>query len=80
MRKKKVFIYPHLCDRGGNLTKKWYVEVSMRNPKTDVMERRRFEKLGCQCINSLTTDSERRDIAAKIIENLTPNSASNYPV
>ena len=37
-RRKKEIVMPHLNDCGGDLTKKWYVEYSIRNPKTDKME------------------------------------------
>jgi integrase len=67
MRRKKILIYPHLCDRKGDISKKWYVELSMRNPKTDVMERRRFEEFNKETINQFSTAHERRRLAAKII-------------
>ena len=70
MRRKKILIYPHLCDRKGDVTKQWYVELSMRNPKTDVMERRRFEEFGKEKINQFTTPEERKKLALKIIEYL----------
>jgi hypothetical protein len=67
MRRKKILIYPHLCERKGDLSKKWYVELSMRNPKTDVMERRRFEEFGKETINQFTTAGERKHLGVKII-------------
>ncbi len=33
-RRQKEIIMPHLNNCGGDLTKKWYVEYSIRNPKT----------------------------------------------
>ena len=49
---------------GGDLTKKWYVEYSIRNPKTDKMERvRTYED-----INRFSTREERYESAKKIIE------------
>ena len=63
-RRKKEIVVPHLNDCGGDLTKKWYVEYSIRNPKTDKMERvRSYED-----INRFSTKEERYDSAQKIIE------------
>ena len=80
MRRKKIFIYPHLCDRKGDMTKPWYVELSMRNPKTDVMVRRRFEEFGKEKINQFTTPEERRKLAAKIIEYLNQRIADGWNI
>lgn len=38
-RRKKIVILPHLCDAGGDINKKWWVEYSMRDPRTDEMKR-----------------------------------------
>jgi integrase len=70
MRRKKILIYPHLCDRKGDIRKRWYVELSQRDPQTDRMERRRFEQLGASSINDYNTPEERRTFAEKIIEDL----------
>ena len=52
MRRKKILIKPTLRDRKGDVSKKWYVEVSQRDPKTDLMARRRFEIHENENINS----------------------------
>lgn len=39
MRRKKIVRLPHLNDAGGDITKQWYVEYAVRNPKNDRMER-----------------------------------------
>ncbi|MDR2361549.1 MAG: site-specific recombinase, partial [Prevotellaceae bacterium] len=70
MRRKKILIHPHLCDRKGDIRKRWYVELSQRDPQTDRMERRRFEQLGASSINDYHTPDERRVFAEKIIEDL----------
>jgi hypothetical protein len=41
-RRRKEIIMPHLNDNNGDLTKKWYVEYSIRNPKNGKMERIRI--------------------------------------
>ncbi|MDR1199519.1 MAG: hypothetical protein LBK94_11020 [Prevotellaceae bacterium] len=45
MRRKKILISPKLCDRKGDIDKKWFVELSQRNPKTGEMIRFRH----CPC-------------------------------
>lgn len=39
MKRKKIVILPKLNDAGGNLSKKWFVYYSVRDPRTDKMER-----------------------------------------
>ena len=39
-RKQKEIVMPHLNDCCGDLKKQWFVEYSIRNPKTGKMERR----------------------------------------
>ena len=62
-RKQKEIIMPHFNDCGGDLTKKWYVEYSIRNPKTLKMERVRIY----ECINQFSTYRERFDFAQGVI-------------
>lgn len=63
-RRRKEIVMPHLNDCAGDLTKKWYVEYSIRNPKSDKMERvRTYDK-----INQYSTYKERFDFAQKIIK------------
>jgi integrase len=80
MRRKKILIYPHLCDRKGDISKKWYVELSQRNPQTDQMERRRFEIFGDTNINDFNTPEERRAHAEKIIEELRNKIAAGWTI
>lgn len=63
-RRRKEIVMPHLNDCGGDLSKKWYVEYSIRNPQTNSMERvRLYEE-----INRFQTCAERYACAQKIIE------------
>jgi integrase len=80
MRRKKVLIYPHLCNRKGDVSKKWYVEVSQRNPQTDEMERRRFETLDNININSFSNVDERRQFGEKIIADLRQKLAAGWTI
>lgn len=70
MRRKKILIFPKLCDRQGDITKQWFVELSMRNPATGEMVRRRVEKFDELNINKLPTVEERYALAQKIIASL----------
>jgi integrase len=80
MRRKKILIYPKLCDRNGDISKKWYVEVSQRNPQDGQMVRRRFEVFeGCN-INSISDISERYQFAQKLISNLKERLNSGWTI
>jgi hypothetical protein len=70
MRRKKILIYPKLHDRNGDITKKWYVEVSQRNPQNGQMVRKRVEMFENCNINSFQDASERYQFAQKLISNL----------
>jgi integrase len=70
MRRKKILVYPHLCDRKGDLSKKWYVELSMRDPNTGEMVRSRHECYSGQNINDFKNKAERTEIAQRIIAGL----------
>jgi hypothetical protein len=52
----------------------------MRNPKTDVMVRRRFEEFGKEKINQFKTSEERRKLAAKIIDYLNQRIADGWSI
>jgi integrase len=67
MRRKKIFVRPKLNDRKGDLNRKWYVEMSMRNPKTDEMIRRRFNQFEDISINEYNSKEERTEAANRII-------------
>ena len=62
-RRKKLARLPHLNDAGGDISKQWYVEYAIRNPKNDRMERFRvYEGL------SDPTPAKRLMLAEKIIQ------------
>ncbi|MDR2824733.1 MAG: site-specific integrase [Prevotellaceae bacterium] len=61
-RKSSIIIFPSLNERGGNLSKQWYVEYQFRVPNNDKPFRFRiYEGL------SNGTVAERRKVARKII-------------
>ena len=80
MRRKKFLVYPHLCNRKGDISKQWYVELSMRNAKTGEMVRKRFEELGGKSINRFKTAKERTAFAAKIITQLNGKIAAGWTI
>lgn len=65
-RKKSAFIPPKLKDHGGDVSKKWYVEFSYRNPYTDSMVRQRYYDGFAQ----MKSASERYNYANKLIGNI----------
>ncbi|MDR1417067.1 MAG: site-specific integrase [Prevotellaceae bacterium] len=70
MRRKKIFIPPALKSRKGDLSKRWYVELSQRDPATDKMVRKRFEVMDDVNINDLSAAEERKRFTEKLINNL----------
>jgi integrase len=80
MRRKKILINPKLCDRNGDLSKRWYVEVSQRNPSDGLMVRRRFEVFENCNINSLPNAPERYGLAKKIVSNLNERLSSGWTI
>lgn len=65
-RRRAIVILPHLVDAGGDVTKKWWVEYSFRNPKTGVMQRFRNYTL----FTNVPTAKSRYNIAAKFVSKL----------
>jgi len=80
MRRKKIFARPHLNDRAGDVSKRWYVELSMRDHRTDKMQRARFEYLDEIKINSTNSASERYEAAKEIIKRLNEKVESGWSI
>jgi integrase len=80
MRRKKILIQPTLRDRKGDLSKRWYVEVSQRNPETGEFVRKRFEIFEDVNINSLKKNKERHELAKKLIADLTEKIKSGWTI
>lgn len=73
-RKKAIVILPHLVDFGGDVSKKWWVEYSIRNPKTDVMKRFR----DYASFSNITSIQERYDVASKVMSELSAKIQSGW--
>ena len=73
-RKKAIVILPHLIDAGGDMTKKWWIEYSFRNPKTGVMQRYRNYTL----FTNVPTAKSRYNLAAKFISELKAKIQSGW--
>ena len=80
MRRKKIFIPPKLRDRKGDVTKKWYVELSMRNTDTQEMFRRRYECYEDININNLSAPEDRYRLAEKIIAELLEKRKTGWTI
>lgn len=75
-RKKSAIILPKLKDQGGDMSKQWYVEYSVRNPYTERMVRQRIY----EGFNELLTPSERYSHAEKLIQGIIKKFESgDYP-
>ena len=65
-RKRSLIILPKLKNCGGDLSKKWYVEYSCRDPQTNEMKRfRHYDGFA-----ELETVQEREAYAEKIISEI----------
>ncbi|HRZ97322.1 MAG TPA: tyrosine-type recombinase/integrase [Paludibacter sp.] len=65
-RKQSIIIFPKLNDRGGDLTRKWYVEWKWRMPgESDQRIERHYKGL------AEGTDADRRKIAKQVIKDKT---------
>lgn len=73
-RKKTVIVLPRLVDAGGDMSKEWYVEYSMRDPYTGQMKRFR-EYAGFKNIGSL---KERYALGERIVESIKEKISSGW--
>jgi integrase len=74
MKREKIVILPKLCDFGGDLSKKWYVFYSVRDPRTHKMKVFKDSK----GLFVLKTSRERYHQAAKIINHYTELLKNGY--
>ena len=68
MRQKKLIQFPHLNDKGGDLSKDWYVEYAFRVPGSDKLHK--YRTFGGMCRNVNSAD-ERRKAANALITHIT---------
>ena len=73
-RKKAVVVLPHLVDAGGDMSKNWFVEYSLRDPYTNEMKRFR-EYSG---FSKLESSEERYRHGERIIQELSDKIASGW--
>jgi integrase len=73
-RRKSIAILPHLIDCGGDMTKKWCVEYSMRDPETGEMKR--FRNYGV--FAKVQNKAKRYAVAAKLVTELSQKIASGW--
>jgi integrase len=75
-RKKKLLILPKLNDHGGDLNKSWYVEYSVRDPRTGEMHRERVK----EGFSKITTKAARYAHAEQLMADIREKIASgNLP-
>lgn len=75
---KKLYSSPSIYDAKGDLSKRWYVYYSFRNPETNKLERQTPIYSG---VNQFKTVKERREaikILAKAIETILENGYNPY--
>jgi integrase len=78
-RRIKLIRLPHLNDAGGDISKQWYVEYAVRNPKSDRMERFRiYEGLSEPSAEKRLVQAEKiiKEYTAKLQRGWTPFAAS----
>ncbi|MDR2425449.1 MAG: site-specific integrase, partial [Prevotellaceae bacterium] len=62
------------------MKKKWYIQVSQRDPRNGEMMQRRFETFEGTNINSLSQPDARRELAKKIIDSLNRKLAAGWSI
>ncbi|VEJ18486.1 hypothetical protein [Capnocytophaga canimorsus] len=73
MKNRGLYSIPKIYDANGDLSKRWYVYFSFRNPKTGKMERQTPVYLG---VNKLKKLSERRE-AIKVLRDALEKALAN---
>ena len=73
-RKKAIVILPRLNDRGGKLDQVWYVEYSVRDPRSGEMRRFRRSDL----FTGVSDLVERHRLADELIKQLTIQLQSGW--
>lgn len=77
---KKKYSTPNIYDANGDLSKRWYVYYSFRNPETDKLERQTHIYAG---VNKFKTLRERKNaikILAQAVENILESGYDPYEV
>lgn len=75
---KKQYSLPKIYDANGDLSKRWYVYYSFRNPTTDMLERQTPIYSGVNQFKILKERKEAIKILAKAIETILENGFNPY--
>ena len=75
---KKQYSVPKIYDANGDLTKRWYVYYSFRNPSTDMLERQTPIYSGVNQFKTLKERKEAIKILSKAIETILENGFNPY--
>ena len=75
---KKKYSVPSIYDANGDLSKRWYVYFSFRNPATDRLERQTHVYAGVNQFKTLKERKEAIKILAKAIETILENGFNPY--
>ena len=75
---KKQYSVPNIYDANGDLSKRWYVYYSFRNPTTDMLERQTPIYSGVNQFKTLKERKEAIKILAKAIETILENGFNPY--
>ncbi|MFV8374025.1 tyrosine-type recombinase/integrase [Flavobacterium sp. GSP11] len=75
---KKKYSVPSIYDANGDLSKRWYVYFSFRNPATDKLERQTHVYAGVNQFKTLKERKEAIKILAKAIETILENGFNPY--
>ncbi|MEO8255663.1 MAG: tyrosine-type recombinase/integrase [Flavobacterium sp.] len=75
---KKLYSFPTIYDANGDLSKRWYVYYSFRNPQTNKLERQTPIYSGVNQFKLLKERKEAIKILAKAVETILKNGFSPY--
>lgn len=75
---KKLYSTPTIYDANGDLSKRWYVYFSFRNPQTNKLERQTPIYSGVNQFKSFKERKEAIKILAKAVETILKNGFSPY--
>ena len=78
LKEKKKYSEPKIYDADGDLSKRWYVYYSYRNPATDKLERQTPIYAGVNKFKNLKERKNAIKILAKAVENILENGFNPY--
>jgi len=78
LKLKKKYSTPNIYDANGDLSKRWYVYYSYRNPETDKLERQTHIYAGVNKFKNLRERKNAIKILAQAVENILENGYNPY--